>query len=440
MKRLLTFLLATAIAPASAAAKAPDQTAYPDAQASDPVAMGWMVGAPPPPERLIQRDDMSFMSFPQLRWSFSHWRHFMPTAEISRGDEAASVLPRRLRDDLDEVRFTPLGGDAPMTWAQSLDANYTDGVIVMHRGEIVYERYFGALTPNGQHIVHSVSKSFTGTAAAMLIAEGKLDRDAPVARYIPELADSAFGDATVGQVMDMTTGLAYSEVYTDPNSDVIAFLRAGGTVPRAADYDGPRTTFDYLRTLTKAGEHGQAFAYKSVNTEVLGWLVARVSGQTLAQVFSERFWKPMGMERDAYIQVDSSGAGFAAGGLNMQLRDLGRFCEMMRNEGVFNGRQIVPSAVVRDIAAGSSPTAFASAGYATLPGWSYHNQWWVSHNDHGAYMARGVHGQACYVDPKAEMTIVRFASSPLASNALLDPLSLPAYQAIAEHLIAAARD
>ncbi len=438
MKRLLTFLLATAIAPLPAAAQAPDQTAYPDSQASDPVAMGWMVGAPPPPERLIQRDDMSFMSFPQLRWSFSHWRQFMPTAEISRGEEPTSVLPRRLRDDLDEVRFTPLGGDAPMTWAQSLDANYTDGVIVMHRGEIVYERYFGALTPNGQHIVHSVSKSFTGTAAAMLIAEGKLDRDAPVARYIPELADSAFGDATVGQVMDMTAGLAYSEVYTDPNSDVIAFLRAGGTVPRAADYDGPRTTFDYLKSLAKAGEHGQAFAYKSVNTEVLGWLVARVSGQTLAQVFSDRFWKPMGMERDAYIQVDSAGVGFAAGGLNMQLRDLGRFCEMMRNEGVFNGRRIVPTAVVRDIAGGASPAAFARAGYATLPGWSYHNQWWVSHNDHGAYMARGVHGQACYVDPKAEMTIVRFASSPLASNALLDPLSLPAYQAIAERLIAAA--
>ncbi|WP_211216131.1 serine hydrolase domain-containing protein [Brevundimonas naejangsanensis] len=442
MKRLMLFLLTPALVPAVAVAQTTVQLsvqappAHPDAQATDPVAMGWMVGAPPPPERLIQRDDMSFMKFPQIRWSFSHWREFLPTAEISRGDGPVSLLPQTPRDDLDDVTFAPLGSDTPMTWAQSLSANYTDGIMVMHRGAIVYERYLGALKPQGQHIAHSVTKSFVGTAAAMLIAEGRLDRDAKVARYIPELADGAFADATVGQVLDMTTGLAYSEVYTDPDSDAFAFILAGGTMPQPPGYDGPKTTFDYLKTLKKAGEHGKDFAYKSVNTEVVGWLVSRVSGQPLAQVLSERFWAPMGMERDAYIQVDSAGVGFAAGGLNLQLRDLGRFCEMMRNNGTFNGRQIVPSAVVRDIAGGGDQTAFASAGYTTLPGWSYHNQWWISHNDHGAYMARGVHGQACYVDPKAEMIIVRFASYPQAGNALLDPTSLPAYQAIAEHLIA----
>lgn len=446
MKRLLMILLTTTLTPVAALAQAQGQTpaphpiqgsaVYPDAAATDPVAMGWMVGSPPPPERSIRFDDLSFMTFPQTRWSFSHWRELVPTAEISRGNGPISLLHKDERDDLDDVTFTPLDDDRPMTWAQSLSANYTDGVIVMHRGDIVYEHYFGALTPNGQHIAHSVTKSFVGTAAAMLIAEGRLDRDALVTRYIPELTDSAFADATVGQVLDMTTGLAYTEVYTDPNSDAFAFVRAGGVMPLPADYDGPKTTFDYLKTVKKAGEHGQAFAYKSVNTEVVGWLVARVSGQPLAQVLRKRFWAPMGMERDAYIQVDSSGAGYAAGGLNLQLRDFGRFCEMMRNEGVFNGRQIVPAVVVRDIAGGASPEAFVSAGYKTLPGWSYRNQWWISHNDHGAYMARGVFGQACYVDPKAEMIIVRFASSPLASNAQLDPTSLPAYEAIAEHLMA----
>lgn len=440
MNRLRMTLLATAaisvlaLGPAPVQAQSPN--AYPDAAATDPVAMGWMVGSPPPPERVIQNDDLSFMRFPQTRWSFSHWRELQPTAEISRGEGPISLLPTAARSDLDAVTFMPIGGDQPMTWVQSLDANYTDGVVVLHRGEIVYERYFGALTPQGQHIAHSVSKSFVGTAAAMLIAEGRLDRDALVVRYIPELADSAFADATVGQVLDMTTGLAYTEVYTDPASDAFAFIRAVGMMPRPAHYDGPRTTFDYLKTLKKAGEHGQAFAYKSVNTEVIGWLVARISGKPLAQVLSDRFWTPMGMERDAYIQVDSNGAGYAAGGLNLQLRDLGRFCEMMRNQGAFNGRQIVPAAVVADIVGGGDREAFAGAGYTTLPGWSYHNQWWVSHNDHGAYMARGVYGQACYVDPKAEMTIVRFASSPLAGNVLLDPTSLPAYQAIAEHLMA----
>ncbi|KRB52454.1 serine hydrolase [Phenylobacterium sp. Root700] len=434
MKKHVLALVLTALTGGAAMAQAPAN--FPDAKATDPVTMGWMVGSPPPPERTIRFEDSSFLQFPQIRWTFSHWRELYPTTEVYRGAGPVAALPRAERADLDAVTFTPLGGAAPMTWEQSVAANYTDGIVVMHKGAIVYERYFGALKPEGQHIAHSVTKSFVGTVAATLIAEGKLDPSAKVARYLPELKDSAFGDATVRQVLDMTTGLEYSEVYADPKSDAWNFVRAGGMLPRPAGYDGPRTTFDYLKTLKKAGEHGQAFTYKSPNTEVVGWLVSRVTGQPLAEVLSERLWRPLGMERDAYMQVDSSGAAYAAGGLNLELRDFARFCEMMRQGGRFNGQQIIPAAVVADIARGASKADFAKASYQTLPGWSYHNQWWVSHNDHGAFMARGVHGQACYVDPKAQMSIVRFASFPLASNVSLDPTSLPAYDAIAKHLMA----
>jgi len=97
--------------------------------------------------------------------------------------------------------------------------------------------------------------------------------------------------------------------------------------------------------------------------------------------------------------------------------------------------KIVPATVVEEIRRGGDRKAFVSGGYATLPGWSYHNYWWVSHDDHGVYMARGIHGQAIYVDPKAEMVIARFASHPLAGNVNLDPLSLPAYRAVAEYLM-----
>ena len=112
---------------------------------------------------------------------------------------------------------------------------------------------------------------------------------------------------------------------------------------------------------------------------------------------------------------------------------------MMRLGGRFNGRQIVAAAAVADIARGASRTDFAGAGYAMLPGWSYRNQWWVSHNPHGAYMARGIHGLALYIDPRAEMAIARFASHPRAANATIDPTSLPAFQAVAEHLMVTRR-
>ena len=145
----------------------------------------------------------------------------------------------------------------------------------------------------------------------------------------------------------------------------------------------------------------------------------------------------MGAEAEGYFQVDPLGTPFAGGGFNMRLRDLARFGELMRLGGRMGGKQIVPEAAIADIVRGGRKEDFASAGYATLPGWSYRNQWWVSHNAHGAYTARGLHGQAIYIDPKAEMVIARFASHPMAGNVNFDPTSLPAYQALAEHLIGA---
>ena len=422
----------------SVVAQAQSAAAFPDAQASDPVTLGWMVGAPPPADKQIRFDDLSYYHFPQLRWSFSHWRELFPTAEVSRGNGPVSALPRAERDDLDAVRFTVLGTTQTMTWKQSLAANYTDGILVMHRGNVVYERYFGALQADGMHIAHSVTKSFVGTIASMLVAEGKIDPAAKVTNYVPELANSAFADATIRQVLDMTTSLKFSEVYADPKAEIWNFARAAGLFPRPAGYAGPATSYEFLKSMEKepGREHGAGFLYKSPNSELLGWIIRRVTGQRLEQVLSERLWIPLGMEHDAYLELDPSGAPIAAGGLNLRLRDLARFCEMMRAGGRFNGRQVVPAAVIAEIAKGASPADFAAAGYKTLPGWSYHNQWWITHNNDGAFGARGVHGQLCYVDPKAQMSIVRFASFPQATNIYLDPTSLPAYQAMADYLTA----
>jgi CubicO group peptidase (beta-lactamase class C family) len=408
---------------------------YASAADTDPVKLGWMVGYPPPPDKQIRFDDGSHYRFPQWRWSFSHWREVMPSAEVSRGTGPVTPLVRAERDDLDAVTFTPLGGTTPLTWADSLAANYTDGIVVLHRGRIVYERYLGALTAERPHIAFSVTKSFIGTLAAMLVAEGKLDAAAPVSRYLPELATSGFGDATVEQVLDMTTALDFSENYAGGSDSFLAFARAVGVYQRPAGYTGPSSIMQFLPTIARNGSHGEAFTYRSPNTEVLGWLVARVTGKRPEVVLQERIWGRLGAESDAFIALDPSGAALASGGLNCRLRDLARFGEMIRLQGRYNGQQIVPAAVIDDIRKGGSRAAFVPAGYKTLPGWSYRKQWWISHDDHDAFMARGVHGQAIYIDPKAEMVIARFASHPLAGNMNLDPTSLPAYRAIADQLL-----
>lgn len=406
-----------------------------DGVTSDPVTLGWMQGSPPPADKRILAARADHMRFPMTRYSFSYMREFVPTKRVSRGLGAVSRLPSALRSDIDAVSFTPTNASAPMRWDQSLTANYTDGIVVLHKGKVVYERYFGVTGPETRHIAFSVTKSFVGTLAEMLIAERRLDESKPVSAYLPELANSGFGDATVRQMLDMTDGVAFSEDYTDPNSGIGAFSLALGLVPRPSGYAGPGDLYAFLPSVGKQGQHGERFTYRSCNTEVLGWIVARVEGKPVEQVLAQRIWQPLGMEGDADFLIDSAGTAFTAGGLNPVLRDLARFGEAMRLGGKAGGKQIIPAQAVESIRRGGRKEDFAKANYTLLPGWSYRSQWWVTHNDHGAYAARGIHGQAIYVDPAAEMVIARFGSHPIAANGANDPVSLPAYQALAEFLM-----
>jgi CubicO group peptidase (beta-lactamase class C family) len=415
-------------------ATAPNQTPTCTATETDPQTLGWMQGFPPPPDKTITFQNGSFRSFPELRWAWSNIRQLVPTVNVWRGAGPASVLPREDHDIGASASVTMDG--RPMTFSRMLDETYADGVAVLHRGKLIYERYFGALKPHKPHIAMSVTKSFTGTLAGILVAEGKIDPQAPVTDYVPELRTSAFGDARVLEAMDMTTGLVYTEVYTDKNSDVWGLRRANGMAPIEPGYQGATNIFDFLCTQKKQGEHGKAFSYKTVNSDVLAWICRRASGMTLSDLLSERIWSPMGAEEDAHYHVDRIGTESGGGGLSTTLRDLARFGEAIRNHGRFNGRQIVPSQFVEEVANGGDPAKFKPAGYTTLPGASYRHQWWITHNAHGAFMARGVHGQGIYIDPKAEMVIARYASHPAAGNAANDPVTLPAYMALAKDLMA----
>jgi CubicO group peptidase (beta-lactamase class C family) len=235
--------------------------------------------------------------------------------------------------------------------------------------------------------------------------------------------------------MDMTTALDYSEDYSDPNADIWVYSKAASPLPKPDSYSGPNGYFEYLRTVRKRGEHGVAFGYRTINTDALGWIISRVTGEDVASLLSSRIWQKMGAEQDGYMTVDAKGTPFAGGGLSAGLRDLGRIGLIMLHEGQINGTRLFPKTVVQSIRNGGDKHAFSQAGYKTLPGGSYRSMWWVLHNKHGAYAARGVHGQTIYVDPTAEMVIVRFASYPTAKNGKIDPTSLPAYQAVADYLL-----
>lgn len=402
---------------------------------SDPNKMGWMQGFPPPEDKIVTAIDGSFFRFPALRYSVCHMREFMPTTEVKGAITNRYKFKVRLDSAIDNVTFMPTNSSKPMTWRESLAKNYTDGMLILHKGRIVYEKYFGELKPDGVHAAMSVSKTFTGTLGGLLVAEGVLDENKTGAAYVPELKGSAFGDATIRQILDMTSSLKYSEDYSNPKAEIWAFSAAGNPFPKPASYKGPTNYYDYLKTVQKEGEHGEIFGYKTVNTDVMGWIVSKVTGKSIPDLLSERIWKPLGTHFDGYFQIDGAGIAFAGGGFSANMRDMAMFGEMVRNKGKFNKKQILPASLIEDIMRGGSQEAFSKSVYNSLKGWSYRNMWWHTHNEHGAFAARGVHGQTIYIDPKAEMVLVRFASHPEAKNSKIDPTSLPAYHAVAKYLI-----
>ena len=414
-----------------------DGIEYPDGNASDPNVLGLMQGSPPPVAKRIRFEDDRYLEFPQIRWSLSHMRELVPTATVWRGSGPASPLGAATpgsEASIDALAFEDLRG-VRHTWLQSLAQTYTDGIVVLHRGARLYERYFGALQPQRPHACFSITKSYAATLAASLIHEGVLDESKPVSHYLPEMSATAYEDATLRQVLDMQIGVRYSELYSDPHAEIWDYSRAGGLRARRADYAGPTNYYEYLVTLRKSGEHGAVFDYKTVNTEVLCWIMARVTGISLPQLLSERIWSQIGCEEDGYMAVDSIGVAMGGGGLSACLRDMCRFGELMRCDGAWGRKQLIPAAVVADIRRGADPGKFAPAGYTFLPGYSYRNMWWVSHGSLGAFEGRGIHGQRLYIAPQAEVVIARFCSHPIATSAANDPVTLPAFAALCRFLL-----
>lgn len=408
---------------------------YLDFKESDPAKLGWMKGFPPPADKIITNQDGSYFSFPKLRWTVCNIRQLMPTVGVYRGSRSSMDFTYKLDNDIDNIKFVPLGEKDSLTFIESLAKTYTDGIIILHKGVVVYEKYFGALNEYAQHAAMSMTKSFVGTLGAMLVAEGKIDPDQNVSYYIPELKNSGFGDATVRQVMDMTTAIKFSENYADPKAEIWDYTAAGTPFPKPEDYKGPRSYYEYMPTIKKEGNHGEAFGYRTINTDVLGWIIARVSGKSVDKLLSDKIWSKIGMEQDAYFTVDAIGTPFTGGGLSAGLRDLARFGSLILNKGKFGYQQIIPSEAVEDIMAGGDKSAFEKSGYTLLKGWSYRNMWWISHDEHNTFSARGVHGQRIFIDPLAEVVIVRFASHPIASNSANDPHTLPAFHYVVNYLM-----
>ncbi len=388
-----------------------------------------MRGFPPAPEERVTPANWA-ASRAHIRWCFRNVRRMFPTAPIPRGTGPVAAFERAPLD-LDRLTFRNDGGEA--TIERWLAETFTDGVLVLHRGRIVYERYLDSFLPETTHMCQSVTKSVVGDLIGGLVADGLLDPETEVTRYVPELSRSGYAGAKLQHLLDMQTGIRFVEDYYDPKSDSTKLDIACGWAPRSKA-DDPRSLYDLLTGIGREREHGLAFTYRSADTDALGWAAERATGRHLAELVGERIWSRLGTEHEAYICLDGVGTALADGGLCVTLRDLARFAEMHRNLGLGNGRQIVPADWVRTTRTGEQAKFTQEPFRSQMPNGAYRNQWWVSDVATGVHLGRGIYGQMIYIDPAAEMTAVKFSSWPKPTMPEHIGYSLRAFAAIAARL------
>jgi CubicO group peptidase (beta-lactamase class C family) len=339
---------------------------------------------------------------PGNRWSFQHVPEVVQTVEISRGDGPVAEL----------TEGTPL---VVPDLDGFLTRTFTDSLLVLRGREIVLERYLNHMTPSTRHLLQSVSKSLCGALVGRLVDSGRVDVEAAVAAYLPELAGSGYADATVRQVLDMTSGVAYDETYDNPDSEVQRHERVGGW--RTARPGDPEDTYAFLASLQPGGSHGGTFTYCSANTEVLAWVVERVTGRGFVDVLQRDLWGRIGAEHDACVTVDGRGFPMASGGICVTTRDLARFGRVLLDGGRGpGGAPVVPATWIADIRAGGDPAAAAESMGEAHPQGSYRSQFWVTGDAHGCFYGVGIYGQYLWLNPEADVVVVKLSSLPAADD------------------------
>jgi CubicO group peptidase (beta-lactamase class C family) len=343
---------------------------------------------------------------PASRWAFHHVRELIPTADIPNDRRRV----RELRQDfsLDALREEP----------------DTDGMIVVHRGRIAFERYANGMTPETPHILMSVSKSVLGLVFGML----GLDAEQPVTELVPEVKDTAYRGATLRQLLDMRAGVAFVEDYLATSGPIVEYRKATGWNPLAPG-EAPSSLHAFYATLSAADSpHGGKLHYTSPHTDLMGWVIERATGGRYAEIVSERLWKPAGAEYPAYITVDRMGAPRAAGGLCATLRDLARV-------GLFMIEQ--PSAWIDDLERNGDPAAWAEGDLAPYFGGlplRYRSYWYALEGSAPLLFGYGIHGQFLFVDRANALVLAKVSSQPAPMDAARIALTLRAASEIRKRL------
>jgi CubicO group peptidase (beta-lactamase class C family) len=388
-----------------------------------------MTGFPPPPQGQVTL--ANWRTAPFNRWAFQHVREIVPSADIPH--DPSNPLPLPAATVATDALRIPDPGGPPLTLDAFLHRASTDALVVLHDGRIVVERYQNGMGPRTPHILMSVSKSLLGLLTGILVAQGKVDPDAIVTAVLPELAGSAYDGASVRHLLDMRTGVAFDEDYAATAGPIVEYRKSTNWNPLDPG-EPPSDLRSFYRSLRVSdGPHGGRFHYISPNTDLLGWLVERASGERFADLMSDRLWQPMRAECSAYVTVDRLGAPRCAGGICATARDLARVGQLVADGGALGRTQIIPSAWIDDITTNGSEDAWDKGVFAPFfPGrrMHYRSKWYVDVDSAPLLFGLGIHGQYLFVDRRNRIVIAILSSQPEPLDAALISLTMSAVAAI----------
>jgi CubicO group peptidase (beta-lactamase class C family) len=336
-----------------------------------------------------------------LQWTPAQQRAWYPAIEtvyrvetIPRGGKV-SPLPRAETQIAPEWTYD----GKPYTVARYMADYRASGLLVLKDGKIVLERYGLGRRPRDRWTSFSVAKSVTSLLVGAAIADGKIrSLNDDIALYVPELKGSAYEGVSVRQLLMMSSGVAWNEDYTDPNSDVAK----AGFQPAPA---GVNPMVAYMATRPREHPPGSRFHYNTGETDMVGVLVSHAVGMPLAKYASEKLWKPLGMERDGIWAVDAGGHERGGCCMSMTLRDYGRLGQFVLDGGTAHGRKLLPLGYLE---AATSPQIRNGA-----PPDGYGYFWWMRPD---GFQAIGIYGQSITVLPKEKLVIVTNAAWPDATG------------------------
>ena len=355
-----------------------------------------------------------------------HMSEFLPTA-LAAPNAEYKPLVKNIDSRLAKLTVnTEAKGELTMEQYLADEQFRTQGFMLIHKGEIVYQAYPG-MSPTDTHVWASTAKTTVGAVVAMLVEEGKVDPEQDITYYIPELKGSHWEGITVHQVLNMSTALDNEETLEsilNPDSDVVRFFAASFNSPRAKTGE-METWMTVAKGAQKIeGENaGDHFRYASINTMVLTQLVENIENKTWTEVFEDRVWSKVHARQPMQFNLTPDGMAIAVGLVSTTLEDMARWGTLFTPSWkAVADEPVISQAVIDRIHSGGNPKAFAGTSKESGSVHAFNEkadynayQFDYVFND-GAMSKSGNLGQFIYIDPERDFVGVMFSANPYHSG------------------------